>query len=296
MAHCEPMNLIEFQERFPNEEACEDYLFNTRWPDGFHCPKCGNNEFYFHSSRQLFQCTNPKCCYQISLTAGTIMHKTRTPLHKWFWAIFLCSRDKRGISALALSKQIGISYWVAWSMLQKIREAMINRDSQYILEGLIETDDAFIGSPGGKPGRGTEKAKIVVSTSVTEEGKPQFAKMDVVDDHSEASLSGHIDKTIKRGSKITTDGFKGYSNLDKKGYTHKVVSSPKLLPWVHILISNVKAFIAGTYHGVSNKHLRRYLAEYCYRFNRRFWESQLFGRLVNAVVNSSPVTYAELTQ
>ncbi len=296
MAHCEPMNLIEFQERFPDNEACENFLFDARWPDGFHCPKCGHDDLYFHSTRQLLQCTNPDCRHQTSLTAGTIMHKTRTSLHKWFWAIFLCSRDKRGISALALSKQIGVSHWVAWSMLQKIREAMINRDSRYMLERLIETDDAFIGGPGGKPGRGTKKAKIVVSASVTEEGKPQFAKMEVVDDHSQASLLAHVQKAITDGSEITTDGFSGYNNLNKEGYTHKVVSSPELLPWAHVLISNAKTFILGTYHGVSNKHLRRYLAEYCYRFNRRFWEPQLFGRLLNAVVNACPVTYAELTQ
>jgi len=141
------------------------------------------------------------------------MHKTRTPLYKWFWAIFSCSRDKRGISATTLRKQIGVSHWVAWTMLQKIREAMISRDSQYMLDGLIEIDDAFIGGPGGKRGRGTKKAKVVVSVSITEEGRPQFAQMDVVSDHSQASLLGHVQKAVVEASKIKTDGFKGYNNL-----------------------------------------------------------------------------------
>jgi hypothetical protein len=95
-------------------------------------------------------------------------------------------------------------------MLQKIREAMISRDSRYMLDGLIEIDDAFIGGSGGKRGRGTKKAKVVVSVSVTEEGKPQFAQMDVVGDHSQASLLGHVQKSLVDGSKIKTDGFKGY--------------------------------------------------------------------------------------
>ena len=296
MAHCESMSLIEFQQRFPDNEACENYLFEARWPNGFHCPKCGHDDFYFHSSRGLLQCTNSDCRHQTSLTAGTIMHKTRTSLYKWFWAIFLCSRDKRGISATTIRKQIGVSHWVAWTMLQKIREAMIRRDSRYMLDGLIEIDDAFIGGPGGKRGRGTKKAKVVVSISVTEEGIPQFARMDVVSDHSQASLLSHVQKSVVEASKIKTDGFKGYNNLIREGYAHKVVYSPKMLPWVHILISNAKTFILGTYHGVSKRHLGRYLSEYCYRFNRRFWESQLFGRLLNAVINACPVTYAELTQ
>jgi transposase-like protein len=120
--------------------------------------------------------------------------------------------------------------------------------------------------------------------------------MDVVSDHSQASLLSHIQKSVIEASKIKTDGFKGYNNLIREEYTHKVVYSPKMLSWVHILISNAKTFILGTYHGVSKRHLGRYLSEYCYRFNRRFWESQLFERLLNAVINACPVTYAELTQ
>ena len=161
MALCEPMSLTEFQQRFSNDDVCEDYLFERRWPDGFRCPVCGFDEFYPQSRRNLLQCANPDCRRQTSVTAGTIMHKTRTPLHKWFWAFFLCAKDKRGISASTLSKQIGVSHWVAWTMLQKIRTAMADRDALYGLSGSVETDDGFIGGPGGKRGRGTRKAKVV---------------------------------------------------------------------------------------------------------------------------------------
>ncbi|MCK4787695.1 MAG: transposase [Desulfobacteraceae bacterium] len=90
----------------------------------------------------------------------------------------------------------------------------------------------------------------------------------------------------------------GYNNLTKEGCTHKVVfvSSSNVLPQVHILISNAKRFILGTYHGINNKHLSKYLAEYCYCFNRRFWESPLFGSLLNAVIKESPASYVELTK
>lgn len=297
MAHCESMSLIGFQQRFSNDDACEDYLFDLRWPDGFRCPVCGFDGFYPHARPRLLQCANSGCRRQTSLTAGTIMHKTRTPLHKWFWAFFLCSKDKRGISASTLSKQIGVSHWVAWTMLQKIRTAMADRDALYGLGGSVETDDGFIGGPGGKRGRGTKKTKVVVSVSLTESGKPRFAKMDVVEQHSQDDLLRSIQKNILPGSHIRTDGFKGYSNLCSHGFEHEAIPTlRRYLPWVHILISNAKSFILGTYHGVSPKHLKHYLSEYCFRFNRRFWESQLFGRLVNAAVNARPVTYAELIQ
>jgi transposase-like protein len=297
MAHCESMSLTEFQQRFPDEDHCEDYLFEVRWPHGFHCPVCGSDEFYPHSGRGLLQCANPQCRRQTSLTAGTIMHKTRTPLHKWFWAYFLCAKDKRGISASTLSKQIGVSHWVAWNMLQKIKTAMANRDTLYGLSGPVAIDDGFIGGPGGKRGRGTKKAKILVSVSLTEEGKPRFAKMDVVEQHSEEAVLGSIKQSVLPGSQIRTDGFESYSNLCSHGFAHQAIpTSQGYLPWVHTLISNLKCFILGTYHGVSRKHLKRYLSEFCYRFNRRFWESQLFGRLLNAAISTHPVTYAELTQ
>lgn len=116
-----PMSLIEFQQKFSTEEACQQHLFSIRWPNGYRCPRCGHDKASFHSTRHLYQCQ--ACKYQASLTAGTIFHKTRTPLKKWFWMIFLMGRQKSGVSMLSLQRMLEIkSYKTVWTMGHKIRK------------------------------------------------------------------------------------------------------------------------------------------------------------------------------
>lgn len=294
------LTLYEFKNMFPDEKTCRKHLFSLRWPNGFECPKCGHTEYYDIESRNIVQCTN--CRHQTSVTAGTIFHKTRTPLQIWFWIIFLVAKDKRGISALSISKEFPVSYPTAWTMLHKIRKAMSDRDSTYQLSGIIEVDEGYFGAStkGKKRGRGTEQSKVLVSVSVKPDGKPQFAKMDIINDLTKETLHDNITENIKGKSTIKTDSFRSYSGLDDKGFKHDKIVSLDLditdvLKSVHTLISNVKAFIEGTYHGLNEKHLQSYLDEYCYRFNRRFWQSQLFDRLLTACISIQTITYAELT-
>jgi transposase-like protein len=295
------ISLIEFQQRFQSEEDCEKRLFELRWPDGFVCPRCGGKDYYNLPKRHLFQCKG--CNYQTSLTAGTVMHGTRTPLLKWFWAIFLVSTDKRGYSALALSKKIGVSYWVAWTMLQKIRQGMRDRDSHYKLAGVIEMDDAFFGGSkegGDKRGRGSSKIPVIVEASTNGEGIG-YARMTVVDHVDGKTVKETIKANIKESQVIKTDGFSSYHVVKEEGHNHQreIIKGRKaheVLKWIHILISNAKAFILGTFHGLDKKHLQAYLDEFCYRFNRRWFENQLFDRLVTACVTSYGITFSELTQ
>jgi len=139
------MDMMEFIENYGTEEQCRQHLFNVRWPEGFTCPKCGHREYFDVASRGLYQCKS--CKYQASVTAGTIMDKTKTPLRKWFLAIYFMSEDKRGISALSLKGKIKVAYQTAWSMCQKIRQAMGERDTNCKLSGIVELDEAFFGSP-----------------------------------------------------------------------------------------------------------------------------------------------------
>ena len=120
------MDMLEYMEKFGTEEKCRQHLFESRWSDGFKCPKCEHDEYFDIKSRNLYQCKS--CNHQVSVTAGTIMDKTRTPLRKWFLAFYYMSEDKRGISALALKSKISVAYQTAWSMCQKIRHAMGERD------------------------------------------------------------------------------------------------------------------------------------------------------------------------
>ena len=136
-----------------------------RWPEGFKCPHCGHAEAYFHSTRRLYQCKS--CRYQASVTAGTVFHKTRTPLTKWFWMIWLMGRQKSGISMKSLQRMLEIkTYKTVWTMGHKIRTALAERDAGYKLAGLIEMDDTYFGAPKpGKRGRGAAgKAKVVKPT------------------------------------------------------------------------------------------------------------------------------------
>ena len=293
------INLLDFQKKYQTEEDCEKRLFDLRWPQGFECPNCGHQGYYYVKKRKLYQCS--KCRHQASLTAGTVMHNTRTGLHIWFWAIYLVGTDKRGLSALSLSKKLGISYWKAWTMLHKIRRSMRDRDCVYRLKGIVEIDDSFFGAPAeGKRGRGSAKTPVIVEASINDDNV-RYAKMTVVNRIDGASVKKVIFCDIHENQSIKTDGFKAYEVIGGTGHIHQqyIVKGRKaheVMKWTHILVSNAKAFILGTFHGICKKHLQAYLDEFCYRFNRRFWESQLFDRLVTACVNSHGLTYAELTQ
>ena len=214
------------------------------------------------------------------------MHRTHLPLTVWFWAIYLCATDKRGISAVQLSRTLGICYESAWYLLLRIRAAMGQRDEKYVLSGIVEMDDGYVGgaSHSGKRGCGTDKAKIVVALSKTENGAVLFTRMQVVEDVTGGTLQQVIDKTIAPGAKIECDGYRNYRNLsgvmlDAKKY------ETGCLHWLHKAISNLKALLLGTYHGRCTQ-LQAYLDEFCFRFNRRKTGNQIFMRLARAVAAS----------
>lgn len=300
----ENMSFLDFQKRYPDESACEDKLYSFRWPDGFVCPKCGSKEYYDLPRRSLYQCK--ACKRQTSVTAGTVMHKTRVPLMKWFWTLFLVSTDPRGLSALQLTKIIGVSYKTAWLMLHKIRNAMNHRDASYMLAGIVQVDDAFfkggVDKGGDKRGRGTSKVPVVVMAA-TENDCPTYARMEVIENVDEKTIKATLAKHVAPGEEVQTDGLPAYNGARKMGYVHSPhVVYPKhsepnydFLKWVNILVSNAKALLLGTHHGVAKKHLQRYLDEYCYRYNRRKWPRQAFDRLLMACSKSPSVGLAELT-
>jgi len=309
----EDMNLLLFQEEFKTSEDCRRWLFNTRWPNGFKCPNCGHEKYLHISTRNLYKCQ--KCKYQTSVTAGTIFHKTKTPLLKWFWLIFRMATSKTGVSIAEMQRELGIKdYKTIWVMAHKIRKAMADRDAMYKLAGLVEIDESFYGpSTSKKRGRGAEnKAKLIIAVSVWKDQdgneKPGFAHAFVADDAS-AETIGSILRRIGVPDEeiapiinaIRTDGWRSYQKISKEfGLVHHrvILTDPKdtmkLLPWTHKLIANAKAVFQGPHRGISTKHLQRYLSEVCYRFNRRFWNHQAFHRLLTACVSTNTITRNEL--
>ncbi len=307
------MNLLLFQEEFKTEDDCRKWLFQTRWPHGFKCPRCGYGTYTFITTRKKYECL--QCHYQLSLTAGTIFHKTKTPLLKWFWLIYRMATSKTGVSIAEMRRELEINdYKTIWVMAHKIRKAMADRDAHYTLAGLVEIDESFFGPPApGKRGRGAEKKETVivaVSAWKDDAGKerPGFAHAFLAGNASADTINGLLkrlgvpeDESLPLIKKIRSDGWKSYiASAKGLGIAHHrvilrdPVDSMKLLPWTHQLIANAKAVFYGPHHGVSSKHLQRYLAEVCYRFNRRYWYREAFHRLLRACVTTETVSRSEL--
>jgi transposase-like protein len=297
--HSKPQSLIQFQEHFSSEEACVKYLYQIRWPDGWVCPKCQSKKCYYIGHRRVYECS--QCRYQASVTAGTIFHRTRTPLHIWFLAAFLVTADKRGFSALGLSKMLGVSQKRAWLMLQKTRKAMANREERYQLAGLIELDESFFGATkeGGSRGRGTAKTKVLVGLSLNHLGYPCYLRFKVLPRINRNTLDPVIEKLIIPGATIKTDGLRSYMSLSQKGYQHERILANQThilesMRWLHTMVSNAKALIGGTFHGLDSKYLQSYLDEFSYRFNRRHMLDRIFERCIVAMVECPIWTYWDI--
>ena len=211
-------------------------------------------------------------------------------------------RQKSGIYMLSMQRMLEIkTYKTVWTMGHKIRKALADRDANYKLAGLIEMDDTHFGAPKpGKRGRGAAgKAKEVVAME-TPGNKPRFAAMRVVPRVNAAEIQTMVQECLAGEVVLHTDGCQGYRVLDNPPGRHvRVVpaSGPeavKLLPWLHTLIANVKGNIRSVHHGVSQKHLPHYLAEFCYRFPRRFWEPPMFNCMLHACLYTPTITFLEL--
>ncbi len=307
-----PTTLPGFASRFSTEEACAAFLFDMRWPNGFVCPRCGSEGGYPIAARSTIECASPTCRYHASLTAGTIMHRSKQDLCTWFWAVYLVTSLTPGISAVQFQKQLGLSrYETAFNMLHKLRSALVapGRDP---LHGEVEIDEGYVGGEEeGRPGRGAEtKALVVCAVELvrwtdSKSGKARVrtgrARLRVVPDASAESLVPFVRDSVERGAVVHTDGWSGYGSLGKSGYDHRPVpqgrgKNAKYMPHVHRIISNLKTWLLGTHHGrVNPKHLQAYLNEFTFRFNRRFWRGPAIRRaLALAVQAEDRPTYRSL--
>ena len=294
-----PNSLAEFEQRFSDEEACAAYGAQSRWPDGFVCPRCGREEAFSLPSRRLLQCK--ACGHQTSVTAGTVMHRTRTPLVEWFRAAYLMTTLTPGISALQLKRQLGLgSYQTAWTMLHKLRRATVNPDRE-ILRGNVEVDDAYVGGKEEEVVGRQVETKTPVAVAVEVRGRASGRiRLRALQDVSGQSLLPFVRETVEPGSAVHTDGWSGYEGLANAGYKHRVrkmsaAKDPsKVLPHAYRAISNLKAWLLGTYHGVSPKHLQPYLDEFAFRFNRRRTPMAAFQTLLGIGSRVPTVTYKML--
>jgi len=293
------LSLREFNESYATEEACAEAVIAARWPNGFICPECGSTRHCRIARGKLFQCI--ECRKQTSPTAGTIFQDTKLPLTVWFLAMHLLTQGKHSVSALELKRQLGVTYTTAWKMKQKILQVMVEREEDRRLSGRVEVDDAYDGGErhGGKRGRGAAGKTpfvVAVQTDVENPDKVLFLKMKTLKAVSVQELKPWFEAYIEPGSLILTDGWRAYNFLDED-FKHDSHKSPggwrsakvPAFRWVNTVLGNLKGNIKGVTRWVSRVHLDRYLAEFCYRFNRRFDLKSILPRLLSVAVMTPPM-------
>ena len=315
--------LLEFAARFAAEEGCIEHLASLRWPGGFVCAGCGGLQAWRLKARpRVYECT--ACHRQESVTAGTVMHRTRSRLTKWFLAAYLMGRDKRGVSAKLLQRELGVAYQTAWTMAHKLRHGL-SEDPARPLHGFLEADETFIGGRGDPSSRGRSTKnpnKSLVVAAVEKVPAPKNrkgkhghavqrqhgflaggARIAVLPAATGAELGAFLKANVAANSHLLTDGFAGYRGRDAALGDHLKhtpviqdagANAGEFFPIIHILFSNIKAWLVGTHHGVSAKHLPRYLREWCYRFNRRNLPDGLHLYLIRRAVECATITYDQL--
>ena len=297
------LSLLEFFKRFPDEETCWMELARLRWPKGNGCPTCGK-AMGFVQTRQVFQC-NP-CHKQVSVTAGTMFHQSHIPLQKWFWAIFLMATSSKGISMLNLRKHLGIkSYRAVWLMGHKIRHAMIQREGLYQLKGKVQVDQIKIGTQSLEDRRKRREDRHRQFLMGVQEGTtkdyPRFVTFEQLASGFKDEILPALEKRIAKGSMLKSDAAGVFERATERGYqVHQVPFAQKPdkakenLKWIHWVSTNMKRGLTSTYHGCFPKYRKAYLAEFAYRFNRRYWPHQAFDRLLTACIRGNRVTLKDL--
>lgn len=317
-----PKSLPEFQRMFPDDAACALYLESVRWRKGFTCPYCDSRTppYRFANRPGVLRCRD--CRKDVALTAGTVMERTHTPLTTWFWAGYLVASLTPGMSARQLQRQLGLSrYETAFQILHKLRAGMVRPERDRIGEGekvlAVEVDETWVGGRTRGKGRGVHQQTLVVGAIEVKERQGEIdcetkrrrggriagrLRLAVADDRTAASLCGFVEATVsKSASMVITDAWTGYGSLESRGYQHLAVAErddPQVaedyMPLIHLIFSNLKAWLNGVHHGVGQQHLQAYLNEFTFRFNRRFWPMNSFRSLLGLSAAAEAPTYAAL--
>jgi transposase-like protein len=255
------------------------------------------------------------CLAEVRLTAGTVMHGTRTPLLVWFWGAYLVTTHTPGLSAVQFQRQLGIKrYETAFQVLHKLRAAMVRPGRDRIgSDGChVEVDEAFVGGRTRGEGHGKTR-KILVAGAVEarvlrkprRKGERQFyagrLRLACVTSRGQSTLESFVQANVDKGTTVVTDGCPGYDRLSRLGYAHAPITirgdqdqTDEHLPMIHLVFSNLKSWLLGTHHGVSHRHLPAYLNEFVFRFNRRFYPMSAVDSVLGIAMRTTGPTKAGL--
>lgn len=312
-----PMNTLDFQKMFPDEAACLKYLERMRWPNGFTCGKCFTvgEPFRIPKRLRVLKCRN--CHYETSITAGTIMNRSKTNILVWFWAAHLVSTQTPGISALELQKKLGIRrYETAFQMLHKLRNAMVRPNRDKIgQEWPLELDIVYVGGKtrSGVSGK-TNQVPVVIAVELRQQemrdqttnkikqraiaGRIRLQKLP---NKTAAGVNLFVQNCIAPDASIVSDDGAEFSGLIKLGYNHQAepmcgnkAKMNSILPMISIVAANLKTWLNGAFHGVTKKHLQSYLNEFMFRFNRRFYRAASFRSLLDLGSLNTSLTYQDV--
>lgn len=312
-----PLTLLDFQRMFPDETACLRYLEKIRWPDGFVCGKCATvgEPFRLSSHPRKLKCRS--CQHLESVTADTVMHRSKSSIHVWFWAAYLVATQTPGISALELKKKLGIKrYETAFQILHKLRDTMLRPGRDKIgAEWPVELDVVFVGGKtrSGVQGK-TDQVPVIIAVEIRRQEirddntnkiiKRALAgriRIQQLPNKTAAAVDQFVSDSIAPGATITSDDGNEFTNLISLGYKHRPVpmrgdrdKMDSYLPMVSRVTANLKTWIDGTFHGVRNHHLQAYLNEFMFRFNRRFFRAVSFLSLLGLGVLRQGLTYREV--
>ena len=297
-----PRSYAQLRGWFDEDGKCLDYRDWLHWPDGFVCPHCGSDHGW-RAPDLRWRCAG--CDRRVSVTAGTIFDKTRTPLTVWFAAAWLLVNSKTGVSATQLRREMELgSVQTAWAMLHRYRTVMV-RPGRDRLRGDVELDESFLGGPEpGVPGRGALGKVLFAAAVEVNEGRIGRARLGVIPDASTVSLAAFLDANVEPGSRVITDGWSAYPGATRDRYPHQDTSmaasglhAHEVLSAVHLVFSLAKRWVMGTMQGsVSPEHVQAYFDEWVFRFNRRNSRSRglMFYTLLRQAVDGQPVTYRSL--
>lgn len=289
------MNIVQLYKQFPTQQDCIKHLENVRWNGTPVCPYCNSTKQTPVVKENRYHCNS--CNTSYSVTVGTIFHKTKLDLQKWFLAVSLVLNAKKGYSARQLGRDIDVTKDTAWRMFMQIRKALVEQHE--LMEGIIEADETYIGGKNknrhknnkteGGQGRGGEDKTPVIG--VLQRGGKVMAKK--ANDTTMKTLSKFINKHVKQGETVSTDEWRGYSRLSEK-FNHLVVSHGRGEYVSGVAHTNTlegfwslfKRGIVGQYHQISRKHLDKYVDEFCFRYNNRNINSDVtFNLVINKAVN-----------